>query len=145
MINTNQERTRNIFMPLISISLSGYTDRKKARALLASDSRPLTDPKKMYRRYFKKKFTTLIFKDENKSITGCRYLNQIELERCMNLPEKYTHILNRNKAALHIGNGWTVDVIAHIMKEIKSKKVKPQITQGFFTKVQIIKYRKVIK
>ena len=43
---------------LQSILTSGYTDRQKARALLVSDSRPLTDKKKMLHRY--KKFGTII-------------------------------------------------------------------------------------
>lgn len=94
---------------------SGYTDRKKARALLASDSRPLRDKKRMMHRYRNAGFTTLIFDDKDMTPENCRYLTQIELERCMTLPVGYTHILKRNQAALHIGNGWTVDVIAHIL------------------------------
>lgn len=45
---------------------------------------------------------------------GIRYPNQIELERLQTLPEKYTKLLDRNKAAGVIGDGWTIDVIAHI-------------------------------
>lgn len=48
-----------------------------------------------------------------------RYFTQLELERCQTLPEGYTKILNRNKAARVIGDGWTVDVIAHIFSFIK--------------------------
>jgi len=36
-----------------------------------------------------------------------------------NTDSGYTQIVKRNKAAFHIGNGWTVDVIAHIFKNIK--------------------------
>ncbi len=49
-----------------------------------------------------------------------RYLTQLELERCQTLPEGYTKVLTRNKAAACIGNGWTVDIIAHIFKGIKT-------------------------
>lgn len=45
-----------------------------------------------------------------------RYLTQIELERLQTLPEGYTKILTRDKAAGCIGDGWTVDVISHIFK-----------------------------
>ena len=45
-----------------------------------------------------------------------RYLTQTELERAQTLPEGYTKILSRDKAAACIGNGWTVDVIAHLFK-----------------------------
>ena len=43
-----------------------------------------------------------------------RNLSQIELERLQTVPEGYTSIINRNKAASLLGDGWTVDVIAHI-------------------------------
>lgn len=47
-----------------------------------------------------------------------RYFTQTELERCQTLPEGYTSILTRNKAGGVIGDGWTVDVIAHILSFI---------------------------
>jgi len=43
-----------------------------------------------------------------------RYFTQKELERLQIVPEGYTSILNRNEAACLLGDGWTVDVIAHI-------------------------------
>ena len=46
---------------------------------------------------------------------GLRYLNQEELEALQTVPEGYTKILTRNQAAGLIGDGWTVDVIAHIL------------------------------
>ena len=45
---------------LQDILTSGYTDRKKARALLVSDSRPLTTKSRMIHRYKSTGFTTLI-------------------------------------------------------------------------------------
>lgn len=49
-----------------------------------------------------------------------RYFTRTELEKCQTLPVGYTKILSRNKAAGCIGDGWTVDVIAHILKNIKT-------------------------
>lgn len=43
-----------------------------------------------------------------------RYLTQRELERLQTVPEGYTSILKRDDAACLLGDGWTVDVIAHI-------------------------------
>jgi DNA (cytosine-5)-methyltransferase 3A len=43
-----------------------------------------------------------------------RYLTQTELERLQTVPQGYTKPLNRNQAADCLGDGWTVDVIAHI-------------------------------
>lgn len=47
--------------------------------------------------------------------------NQIEFERLQTLPDGYTSVLPINKAVFNIGNGWTVDVIAHIFKGLKEE------------------------
>lgn len=60
------------------------------------------------------KGTTLVINDND-----IRYFTQIELERLQTLPDGYTKCLTRNKAAGCIGDGWTVDVIAHIFKNLK--------------------------
>jgi len=114
--NVNQPQDKNI--KLKDVLESGYADTEKARALLSSDSRPLASKDKMVRRYRQTGFTTLIFEDENFTQDSCRYMTQTELERCMTIPDGYTKVLNRNQAAHHIGNGWTVDVIVHILKNI---------------------------
>ena len=105
---------------LQSILTSGYTDRVKARALLVSDSRPLTDKQRMMHRYRDTGFTTIVWeeKDNDNSI---RYMNQIELERCQNVPEGYTKCLTRNEAANVLGDGWSCDVIAHIFKGLTTQ------------------------
>lgn len=48
-----------------------------------------------------------------------RYFNQTELERLQTVPEGYTKCLTRNEAANVLGDGWTVDVIAHIFSNLK--------------------------
>ena len=48
---------------LQDILTSGYTDRLKARALLVSDSRPLTTKSKMIHRYKNTGFTTLVWEE----------------------------------------------------------------------------------
>lgn len=122
----------------------GYTDRIKARCLLESDSRPSKTPVKMFHRYYTAGFTTLIFKnkqhyedcithyDQNykglaakdisctsKVYDGVRYLTTQEREKCQTLPPDYCKSLTDNEAACLIGDGWTVDVIAHIFKGLK--------------------------
>jgi len=125
----------------------GYSNRNKSRALLVSDSRPLTTPLKMFHRYYSAGFTTLIFKskqhfedckqhydtyfkglsakeieslvDDSGDISvynGVRYMTQRELERCQTVTSGYTQCLTRNEAADVLGDGWTVDVIVHILK-----------------------------
>lgn len=126
---------------LKDILTSGYTDRKKSRALLESDSRPLRDQVRMLHRYIETGMTTIVFEDVNVlkqfkgqrhgwnkyKQNGCiidlpsnciRYFNQTEMERLQTVPEGYTKNLNRNDAACLLGDGWTIDVIAHIFKFI---------------------------
>ena len=133
---------------LQSILSNGYTDRVKARCLAVIDSRPNSTPVKMFHRYYSTGFTTLIFKskehfnqckayyeehykgarctkaeDINPNDTnifdGVRYMNQEELERCQTVPHGYTKCLTRNEAADVLGDGWTVDTIAHIFSFMK--------------------------
>lgn len=114
--NVTIPNDKNILLQ--DILTSGYTDRKKARALLVSDSRPLIDKEKMMHRYKKTGFTTIVYdiKNDDNSI---RYFNQTELERLQTVPEGYTKCLTRNQAANVLGDGWTIDVIAHIFKQLK--------------------------
>ena len=48
-----------------------------------------------------------------------RYLSDNEAELAMNLPIGYTKGVSSRERARCIGNGWTVDVIAHIFSFIK--------------------------
>lgn len=49
----------------------------------------------------------------------CRKLLPIEYERLQTLPDNYTSCICNGKRYTACGNGWTVDVIAHIFKYIK--------------------------
>lgn len=143
--NLTQPKDKGI--TLQSILTNGYTDRQKARNLLVSDSRPLTTPVKMFHRYYSTGFSTVIFKDEQhykdcvaeyeritsgkRKVTakeldnydghifdGVRYLNQEEIEKCHCVPQGYTKCLTRNQAADVVGDGWQIDVIAHMFRNI---------------------------
>lgn len=46
----------------------------------------------------------------------CRYLTRRELEGAQNVPYGYTDSLSYNQCQKVLGNGWTVNVIAHILK-----------------------------
>jgi hypothetical protein len=108
---------------LQDILTSGYTDRKKARCLLESESRPLKNQEKMYYRYKEIGFITIIFNSPDFDYKkGIRYFNQTELERLQTIPDGYTKVVNRNEAASLLGDGWTVDVIAHIFNFLGDKQ-----------------------
>jgi len=49
----------------------------------------------------------------------CRYLTRTELELAQTVPAGYTNCLSYNQACAVLGNGWTVDVICHILKGLK--------------------------
>lgn len=48
-----------------------------------------------------------------------RKLTPLECERLQTLPDGYTQAVSNTQRYKSIGNGWTVDVIVHILKEIK--------------------------
>ncbi len=48
-----------------------------------------------------------------------RFYTRLEYERLQTLPEHYTDCISENAAKRAIGNGWTVDVIAHIFRGLK--------------------------
>lgn len=49
-----------------------------------------------------------------------RKLTEIETERLQTLPDNYTQGISSTQRYKAIGNGWTVDVVAHILKNIKT-------------------------
>ena len=109
---------------------NGYVDREKGLCLLESYSRPLKNPVKIARRYFLYGFWQVVFKDEytyNKLKENyelaeegdVRYMTHREMERAQTIPMDYTSMVSRNDAACVLGDGWTVDVIAHIFGGLK--------------------------
>jgi len=49
----------------------------------------------------------------------CRKLMPVEYERLQTLPDGYTDCLPDSRRYTALGNGWTVDVIAHIFTGMK--------------------------
>lgn len=62
------------------------------------------------------KFYTLMAMDKHGILTDnfIRKLTPIECERLQTVPDNYTKIASDNQRYRMLGNGWTVDVIAHI-------------------------------
>lgn len=115
--NVSAPADKNIELQSI-LDKGGFTNKKKAFCLLESESRPQTCNWKRFRRWRKKSFVNIIFEDESLNLFHNRILSQTELEKLQTIPLGYTSILSRNDAACLIGDGWTVDVIAHIFKNI---------------------------
>lgn len=52
--------------------------------------------------------------------TACyRKLTPVECERLQTVPDNYTGVVSNTQRYKMLGNGWTVDVISHILKNIK--------------------------
>ena len=97
----------------------GYTDRKKARAVLESEERQLVCKEKLYKRYKEFGMTNLVFDNADcLPNDNVRILNKVELCRLQGFPDNYCDILTRNKAASLLGDGWTLPIIEHIFSFI---------------------------
>lgn len=108
-----------------SILTDGYTDRKKANTLKTHDGGTINgnyehDYSFVKKRYLDAGFDNVVFDSPDFDIKkGVRLLNQVELERLHNIPPEYTKNINCKKAHDLIGDGWTVDIIVHILSFIK--------------------------
>lgn len=131
-------------LDLQDVLTDGYVPNKKAYCLLVSHSRPNTTPIKLFYRSYKRKFINVVFKSEEHFkackdfydsnignvkaadiptdiqgiavFDGIRVLNQEEFERCQTVPVGYTKCLSYAEATDVLGDGWTVDVIVHLME-----------------------------
>ena len=68
------------------------------------------------------KFYTLTAQDKHGILIEgyIRKLTPVECERLQTLPDNYTSGISNTQRYKCIGNGWTVDIIAHIFKGIKN-------------------------
>ncbi len=93
---------------------NGFVVRDKAFCLLEGYSRPNKSSRKRFRRY-KFGFSNIVFEKENLSPFFNRLLTKNEMERLQNVPEGYTKNLTWNQSASVLGDGWTIDIICHIL------------------------------
>ena len=84
-------------------------DRDKSLCLLAG-----YDSKFQPKRYFEKHIHQAVFEKSGE----IRKLTPVECERLQTLPDNYTAGVSNTQRYKQLGNGWTVDVIAHIFKEL---------------------------
>ena len=100
--NWHVEQPQDKGVLLKDILCSGTTNRKKSKTIRTSGWRSGWGNKHEFDMPNEHRFYTLS-----------------ELELLQTLPVGYTSYVPANQAARLIGNGWTVDVIAHILKSIK--------------------------
>lgn len=96
---------------LTDIIESGNVDRDKAHCIDANYWKGGN-----LKSYFEKNRRQLVF---GQSVDDYRKLSPIECERLQTVPDNYTaHVSNTQRYKM-LGNGWTVDVISHILKNME--------------------------
>jgi len=80
-------------------------------------ARPLTATMHKMHRADTDNYVSTLYKPNGK--TNVRRLTPVECERLQTLPDNYTKGVSDTQRYISIGNGWTVDVIAHILKGVQ--------------------------
>ena len=62
-----------------------------------------------------KSMKEFVYEDEY----GLRFFSCIEMERLQTVPDNYTNMVSKSQRLKMLGNGWTIDVIAHILSFMK--------------------------
>jgi site-specific DNA-cytosine methylase len=102
----------------------GKRARRELRKLLGRDTTPRGINHKEYRINEKNKCNCLVtVRSELDCVVdkeyNYRFLTITEMERLQNVPDGYTNYVSENQRRKMLGNGWTVDVIAHIFSYLK--------------------------
>lgn len=106
--NCEVDQTEDKGVLLADILESGVVDRDKSYCIDANYHKG-GNP----RQYFEKGRRQLVFTDN-----GYRKLTTVECERLQTVPDNYTNHVSNTQRYKMLGNGWTVDVIAHIFKSL---------------------------
>lgn len=115
----NVETIKEKNVQLESIIESGFVDRQKSYCVDANYFKGGN-----LRSYFEKSRRQLVFLSEesyNSENPKYRKLTPLECERLQTLPDGYTEGVSNTQRYKALGNGWTVDVIAHILSYMKPK------------------------
>jgi DNA (cytosine-5)-methyltransferase 3A len=102
----------------------GKEMRKKIRIETGRDSTPRSKEFKMYVPNKNNKGNCLVTVESPLDYIfdptwKYRKLYRIEMERLQTIPDGYTNVVSDSQARKMLGNGWTVDVITHIFKNIE--------------------------
>lgn len=62
-----------------------------------------------------------------------RKLTRLECERLQTVPDGYTSVVSNTQAIKMLGNGWTVDVIAHIFNQMALQKPRAREEKNIIT------------
>lgn len=107
---TNIEQPKDKQIILNDILENGFADRNKSYCIDANYFKGGN-----LKSYFKKHRRQLIFYKFKKIY---RKLTPVECERLQTVPDNYTNYVSNTQRYKMLGNGWTVDIIVHILKNI---------------------------
>ena len=115
-----------VFLVFISLILDTIAENKSVKDTLAI-SVSQTDPwvREAGLRYVMPILARVYKGFGNQQMSGVmdnnniRMLTPIEYERLQNVPDNYSSVVSNTQRYKMLGNGWTVDVIAHIFKNIE--------------------------
>jgi DNA (cytosine-5)-methyltransferase 3A len=97
------------------ILTSGYSDRIKGVCITTKNNVLLNNIKYTKKRNENTGMINVIFESNDYDYEkGIRPLNQTELERCHGIPQGYCNGLSYNQTHDLIGDGWHIDIVAHI-------------------------------
>lgn len=134
--NVTQPKDKNILLQ--DIIESGLVDRNKSLCVARRTVGNSGSQSYMRRRYFGKSFAQMVFEnctpEDQRSLWEqdpfkefetegfIRPLTIKEMERLQTIPDDYTNVegVTKTQRGEAIGNGWTVDVIAHLLKGLKA-------------------------
>ncbi len=109
---THEARTIGVDVCFDDILESGHARAEKAFALTATYHKKGAEATRQ--RAWRKSQRPIAWLNDNET----RWLTVTECERLMTVPEGYTaHVSNTQRYKM-LGNGWTVDVIAHILESM---------------------------
>ena len=101
---------------------SGYVDRKKSYCIDACYYKGGS-----IKNYLEKKRRQIILSQSESRLMvndkNIRKLSVIEVERLQTVPDNYTAGVSNTQRYKMLGNGWTVDVIAHIFKDLSNENL----------------------
>lgn len=107
--------TQKMYDCIMSPATKGWQSGKMEINLRIA--RPLTATMHKMHRADTDNYVSTEYKPVNK--TNVRRLTPLECERLQTLPDNYTEGISDTNRYKCIGNGWTVDVIAHILSYLK--------------------------
>ncbi len=112
LLDRNDER---FILDIPSEARLNYIQRRASKGWLKKGWNTIdTDKAECLTAVAHKNLKEYVYQDEH----GLRFLTCIELERLQTVPDDYTKSVSKTQRITMLGNGWTIDVVAHILSHI---------------------------